>query len=157
MEFLYTLFVDFDQVLNLYIRFFGYFVFYTIVSFELVKQVWRSLNMDSSAIFGLMSGYISLGFLGFFLFFLIDIFYPEAFSGIIMNDTSEYQSRASQILYFSFITLLTIGYGEITPIIPIAQKVAVLIGLIGQLYLVVITSIVIGKYSNQNHNKNRKT
>lgn len=150
-EFLYTTVSDIESNWNLYIRFFGYAVFYTMVSFELIKQVWRSVDINSSVIFGLMSGYISIGLIGFFLFFLIDIFNPEAYSGIMDNDLSAYQSRASQILYFSFITLLTIGYGEITPVIPIAQKAAVFIGLIGQLYLVVITSIVVGKYLNQNH------
>ncbi|MEM6816304.1 MAG: ion channel, partial [Bacteroidota bacterium] len=50
------------------------------------------------------------------------------------------------ILYYSYITLLTIGYGEIVPAIPIAQKAAILVGLVGQFYLVIITAVVVEKY-----------
>ena len=52
-------------------------------------------------------------------------------------------------MYYSYITLMTIGYGDILPITPIAQKAAIFIGLIGQFYLVVLTAIVVGKYINQ--------
>jgi hypothetical protein len=41
---------------------------------------------------------------------------------------------------------LTIGYGEIVPATPVAQKAAILTGLMGQFYLVIVTAIVVGKY-----------
>jgi hypothetical protein len=56
-------------------------------------------------------------------------------------------------MYFSYVTLLTIGYGDIYPISRIAHKASLLIGLAGQLYLVIITSIVVGKYINQSIKK----
>ncbi len=52
-------------------------------------------------------------------------------------------------MYYSYITLLTIGYGDILPVTTLAQKAAMLIGLSGQIYLVVITAIVVGKYISQ--------
>ena len=52
-------------------------------------------------------------------------------------------------MYYSYITLLTIGYGDILPVSALAHKAAILIGLMGQIYLVVITAIVVGKYINQ--------
>ena len=50
------------------------------------------------------------------------------------------------LLYYAYITLLTIGYGEIIPAIPIAQKAAMLVGLMGQFYLVILTAGVVEKY-----------
>ena len=50
------------------------------------------------------------------------------------------------IIYYSYITLVTIGYGEIIPVTPIAQKSAILIGLLGQIYVVIVTALVVGKY-----------
>jgi hypothetical protein len=41
---------------------------------------------------------------------------------------------------------MTIGYGDIVPVKPLAQKAAVLIGLLGQFYLVILTAVVVGKY-----------
>ena len=50
------------------------------------------------------------------------------------------------LLYYSYITLMTIGYGEIIPATAIAQKAAILIGLLGQFYIVIVTALVVGKY-----------
>ena len=62
------------------------------------------------------------------------------------------EAITEELMYFSYITLTTIGYGDILPITPMARKAAILIGLIGQMYLVVITAIVVGKYINQSSN-----
>ncbi len=48
--------------------------------------------------------------------------------------------------YFSFITLLTIGYGDITPVTLIAKRAVMMMGLVGHFYTVFVTSIIIGKY-----------
>ncbi len=55
-------------------------------------------------------------------------------------------------MYFSYITLTTIGYGDILTITILARKASILIGLVGQMYLVVITAIVVGKYIKQSSN-----
>jgi len=49
-------------------------------------------------------------------------------------------------MYYTYITLMTIGYGDISPATPLAKKAAVFIGLWGQFYLVIITAVVVGKY-----------
>ena len=55
----------------------------------------------------------------------------------------------SDFFYFSFITLLTIGYGDIIPTIEISKKLVVLVGLLGHFYTVFVTAIIIGKFLNQ--------
>ena len=62
-------------------------------------------------------------------------------------------ATADSLLYYSYITLLTIGYGEIFPISPVAQKAAILIGLVGQFYFVIITAVVVEKYIRNSHDK----
>ncbi|WP_101449582.1 ion channel [Aquimarina sp. MAR_2010_214] len=56
-------------------------------------------------------------------------------------------------MYYSYITLMTIGYGEIIPVTSLSQKAAILVGMMGQFYLVILTAIVVGKYINQLHHK----
>jgi voltage-gated potassium channel Kch len=56
---------------------------------------------------------------------------------------------SSDYLYFSFVTLLTIGYGDIVPVTEIAKKLIVLLGLMGNFYTVFVVGIVIGKYLNK--------
>lgn len=139
--------------LSNYIKYFLYFLFYIIVTFEIVKNVWKAKMVDRKVILGLISGYMSLGFIGYFIFLGITIDYPNSFNGLNIVELGN-ESYSQGLMYFSYITLLTIGYGDITPITPAAQKATIFIGLIGQFYMVSITAITVGKYLNQ-LNKNK--
>ncbi|MEN1786037.1 MAG: ion channel [Bacteroidota bacterium] len=122
-----------------------FFIFNIVVTWQIVKQVWQATQVSKNVILGLMSGYISLGFLAFFLFMSIALTHPGAFKGILLN-TDDMVLFSEGMLYYAYITLLTIGYGEIVPVIPIAQKASMLVGLMGQFYLVILTAVVVEKY-----------
>lgn len=135
-----------DQVADdlFLIRLSVYFIINTIVTKEITKQVWLEQEVDKKVILGLISGFISIGFLGFFLFTSINIIHDgAAFAGDSVNAE---HFHSDTLLYYSFITMLTIGYGDIAPVIPVAQKAAVLVGLVGQFYLVIVTAVVLEKY-----------
>jgi voltage-gated potassium channel Kch len=127
------------------IRFGLNFIFHALVAGELVRQVWKSKFIDRHVILGLMCGYISLGFLGFFFFAGIELLQPGSFFNSLAVAGSG-ALRMDSLMYYSFTTLLSIGYGEIVPATPIAQKASILIGLMGQFYLAILTAIIIGKY-----------
>jgi hypothetical protein len=143
------------QLLFRYIKLGGYFLFYGFVATQLIKQVWQAKIVDRNVIFGLISGYISLGLIGFFICIAIEISNPGSFDGLKVM-ASNTDALTEQLMYFSYITLLTIGYGDILPVTTLAQKATILIGLMGQMYLVVITAIVVGKYINQSTVTNKK-
>ena len=134
-----------ESVGNESLRLTFYFVFHLIVCYELIRQVWRSEEIDRHVIFGLMSGYISLGFLGFLVFSTIELNEPGSFVSTLMGAHGE-SLHMDVLMYHAFITLMTIGFGEILPATPLAQKAAVLVGLSGQFYLVILTAVVVGKY-----------
>ncbi|MBO3697817.1 two pore domain potassium channel family protein [Roseivirga sp. E12] len=129
-----------------YIRLIVYFLFYIVVTIEIIKQVWKAKEVSKNVIMGLMSGYISIGLLGFFLFLSIEILNPGAFNGLLMEGSADAGAKVDSLIYYSYITLLTIGYGEIYPVTAVAQKAAILVGLMGQFYLVIITAVVVEKY-----------
>tara|TARA_B100000809_G_scaffold110921_2_gene109485 strand:+ start:15099 stop:15677 length:579 start_codon:yes stop_codon:yes gene_type:complete len=124
------------------------FFFYVFVTYEIVKQVWETQKISSSIIFGLISGYVSIGLIGYFLCMSIELAVPGSFQSS-QGDFFLRENFNDTFMYFSYITLLSIGFGDITPVSIFAQKVTVLIGLIGQMYNVIITAIVVGKYINQ--------
>lgn len=131
-----------------YIKLIAYFAFYAIVTIEIINQIWKTKVVSKNVILGLMAGYISLGLLAFFLCLSIEVMHPNSFSGLVY-DISANADLLDQLMYFSYITLMSIGYGDILPITATAQKATIFIGLIGQFYLVVLTAIVVGKYINQ--------
>src|SRR5215510_9937026 len=60
---------------------------------------------------------IALGFVALFAF--VGLLIPKAFSGLVLEDNATFASSA---IYFSFVTLTTVGYGDIVPVHPIAPK-----------------------------------
>jgi hypothetical protein len=134
-----------------YIKFAIYFVFYTLITFEIVKQVWRAKEVNKNVIFGLMSGYASIGLLGFFVFLSIELASPNSFKGLIIGGSLT--DNIDSLMYFSYITLMTIGYGDITPVTNIAQKATMLFAMMGQFYLVIVTAVVVEKYIRHSYLK----
>lgn len=126
------------------------FLFHVSVTFKIIKEIWRAEVINRNVILGLMSGFISLGLVGFFMCLSIEFINPNSFSQLPTMIHVETDVLTDRLMYFSFITLLTIGYGDMLPLTALAQKATVLIGLVGQFYLVIITAIVVGKFINQN-------
>ena len=112
-----------------------------MVTVEIVRQVWQASFVNKNVIYGLMSGYISLGLLAYFCFRAIEFLHPGSFHGLTGPE-----SDINSLLYFSYVTLLTIGYGDILPLNPMSQMVVIITGLSGQFYMVIITAVVIEKY-----------
>jgi len=125
-----------------------FFLFYIVLTIELVGQVWSSKRVGKNVILGLISGYISLGLLGFFICMIIEMVTPGSFSTILESSQNGI-ATGEQLIYYSYITLMTIGYGEIVPLTSIARKASIFIGLMGQIYAVILTAIIVGKYISQ--------
>ncbi|MEW6518653.1 MAG: ion channel [Thermodesulfobacteriota bacterium] len=82
---------------------------------------------------GAIAAYLLIGITWAFIYGLLDQILPNAFS--LPADGGEYSiKRQGTITYFSFITLTTLGYGDITPTHEISRMFAVMEALIGQLY-----------------------
>ena len=132
------------------LRLSGYFLFYILVTIQIIKQVWYAERVNKNVIFGLTSGYISLGLIGFFIFLTIELLVPGSFQGGVLGIKDATDVLADELMYFSYITLMTIGYGDILPATALAQKATILVGLVGQFYLVIITAVVVEKYISHN-------
>jgi hypothetical protein len=86
-------------------------------------------------ILGAIALYVLIGVVWAEAFQLISIHVPGAYSG--MADDHDSLDRSSWI-YFSFVTLTTLGYGDITPVAHVARSLAILEALIGQLYPAIV-------------------
>ena len=56
-------------------------------------------------------------------------------------------TMAQDYAYFTFVTMTTLGYGDVTPQVPYARSIAVLISTAGQMYVAVIIAMLVGKYA----------
>ena len=49
-------------------------------------------------------------------------------------------------LYFSFVTMTTLGYGDVTPVSSTAKSTTIIIAIAGQLYLTILVAMLVGKF-----------
>jgi hypothetical protein len=83
--------------------------------------------------------------LWFSVYCAIDTYYP----GSILQGGALLTNRENQLLYFSLITLSTIGYGDIVPVGPEVRMLAALEGLIGVLYIAITVAILVSAFRHQ--------
>ncbi len=115
---------------------------FTIAAGILIKHIAENSEVSVAIIIQAVCGYLLIGIIGVLLNAILLGFDESA----IAIGESDY--RFSSLIYYSFITLTTIGYGEIVPISIEARSVSIFIGASGQLYLTVIIAMIVGKYLN---------
>ena len=86
-----------------------------------------------------------LGALWYALYALIGAVDPEAF----FNGFAGVPAERPDLLYYSFVTLTTLGYGDIVPVHPVARNVAVLQALAGTMYLPIVLSRLVALFIAQ--------
>lgn len=95
-----------------------------------LAQVFRQGPVTVHRIQGATAVYLLLGLAWASAYELVALRHSNAFAGATGGDEDSLQ----RWMYFSFMTLTTTGYGDITPIHPAARSLAVLEALVGQLY-----------------------
>lgn len=123
----------------------GYVVFFLYIFWEVLKFLIKPSYINTDIISASACGYFLLIEISTFLlqFFLYQN--PDSFKGI---DFSSPASTYIDLVYFSSITLTSIGFGDITPNAHNTKLTASFFGIIGQFYSVVLVGILISKFSN---------
>lgn len=116
------------------------FLFSTIA---LVTHVAGHEKVDRSTIICAINSYLLIGLSGSVLIYIIDLVIPSSLPALESG-----VGGLSGYIYFGFVTLSTLGYGDISPQEPLIRSFSTFLALSGQLYLVIIMAFIIGKYLN---------
>ena len=126
--------------------FYVYFILVTLLVFFIgsfataYKQVLFVGEIDTNKIIGSLSLYILLGLIWTMIYLLLLAMDPSAFSGV---EAANWQQGFSRIAYYSFVTLTTLGYGDILPTNHIAEFFVYMEAIIGVFYMAIIVSSLI--------------
>jgi voltage-gated potassium channel len=91
---------------------------------------------------GALCLYLLLGVLWAVLFGMVELVEPSAFDyGAGVSD-----DLLEHFMYYSFVTLTTLGYGDVTPIHPVARTLAYLEAVVGQLYVAVLVASLVARH-----------
>jgi hypothetical protein len=90
-------------------------------SVTILGYVLRSSRVTADKIFAAICVYMLIGYTWTFTYALIDELQPGSFFALSATAADDYVGRVMQFRYFSFITLTTVGYGDILPHSPAAR------------------------------------
>ena len=125
---------------------------------RLVERLSQERRVTSGLLMGAAAGYLLLGLTAGLVMSAVETIQPGSFEPLnILQESAKgadasvlvSMSAFSQINYFAFICLTTVGFGDIQPVLPISRMLAVITGIIGPLYLAVVMGVLIGRYTNQ--------
>jgi hypothetical protein len=116
------------------------FIAFTI--FHILRHIFQEQEVTKDTIAGAAAVYMLFALMWSFLYGVLDLVEPGSFA------ISESQTLGERniFLYYSFVTITTLGYGDVTPVTYIAASLAVLEAVVGQLYLVVLIAWLVGMY-----------
>jgi hypothetical protein len=116
-------------------------MFFCFITFYLVKYMKNSGKVNINVIMVAINIYLLVGIISGSLAFLFYKILPGAYN------LPDYLTEPTFVTfnYYSFITMSTVGYGDITPRLPQTQTLAYLISITGQLYVAIIIAFLVGK------------
>jgi hypothetical protein len=104
-------------------------------------------RVNAHMIYGALCVYLLLGLTFAFAFSALDAFAPGAIAGIA--DTGGARATLGEYTYYSFVTLTTLGFGDLLPVSPLARTLSWAEAVIGQIYLTVILARLVALYGVQ--------
>jgi len=118
--------------------------FLAYVAIRLLAFVLRARKVDLGIVLGSVCVYLLAALLWGTAYGLIERLHPGSFA---MPGPVAGAALGDALQYFSFVTITTLGYGDIQPVTPLARLVSVLEAVVGQLYLVVLVARLVGLYT----------
>jgi voltage-gated potassium channel len=119
--------------------FVGLVAFFMSVAVWTVWHLLRAERVTADTLVGAVCGYLLAGLTFGLLFSVLETLAP----GALRLGTAATGETGSDILYFSFITLTTIGYGDIVPVSESARLLVILEGVTGQFYIAAVVARLI--------------
>ena len=123
----------------------SYLVFFTLVCANVLGHVLEGGAVDANKLYGVCCVYFLAGVAWAFLYAITDTLAPGSFTYPAAVDVAN--RRMPQLIYFSLVTLTTLGYGDVAPVSPFAQTAAALEAIFGQAYLAVLVARLVGMRS----------
>jgi len=157
-----------------------YLAFFIYLAYHMLRWTLRQQEVDVETIYGAVSVYLLMALIWGIAYYSIALTSPGSFrfpeedelgevqaeraaaleSGEALPPIPEWRTLANSaggtMMYYSFVTLTTLGYGDIYPTRDLTRVLAMLEATLGQLYLVILVARLVGLYTAQEMERRRK-
>jgi len=135
----------FEHKIYIYIVLLTLFIFFIGAFVSSAKQIIFVDRIDRNKIVGSLTLYLLLGLIWTIIYLIILVTDHESFSGI---DIGNWKQIFSQVAYYSFVTLTTLGYGDILPQSHIAEFFVYMEAVVGVFYMAIIVASLINSHKS---------
>jgi uncharacterized membrane protein len=118
--------------------------FFALALILILSHVKKQKEVTQDVVMGAVCAYFLIGIVWAYIYFLLESASPGSFSL-----TRELSREPVHFIYYSFITLTTVGYGDILPVSNPARSLAVLEAMMGQMYLAVVMAKLVAVHISQ--------
>ena len=115
-----------------------------LLVFSFSRHIFTCQRVDAELISAALCLYLLLGLLWGSLLMLLEVIVPGSFAGAGLGQAGSFEEPFARFSYFSFITMTTLGYGDITPQTPPAMALCQAEAILGQFFTVVLVARLVG-------------
>jgi voltage-gated potassium channel len=121
-------------------------LFIGFVVLELLRFIQHAPRVDTEILCAAVAGYLLSGLAWSLAYDLLDHLNPNSFLFNLSSKTSQSMHGFTSV-YFSFITLATVGYGDFVPLSPVARMLAIAEAMFGTFYVTLLIARLVSLYS----------
>lgn len=126
--------------------------FFALTAVGLFSYLRNSRSVSQAQLYTAATIYLLLGLVWATLYLAVDAFSPGS-----IKMASSSADRQTELLYFSLITLSTIGYGDIVPLSGEARILAALEGMTGVLYIAITVALLVSRFNRDPSDSSDRT
>ncbi|MGB0806383.1 MAG: potassium channel family protein [Salibacteraceae bacterium] len=129
------------------INHYGQVFYYLFLTLTMLRLVIKANKVDSEVVINSISGYLLIGLSWSILIGVWNVSFPGAFSF-----SSTEQNFLFDSMYYTYVTMTTLGYGDMLPLTLAAKSFSMLISITGAFYTTIVIGMIVGKYISRHSN-----
>lgn len=119
----------------------------------ILRYVFSRRQLDADGIFATIAAYLLIAVVFTQVYMLLAVWDPASFGGATPLAGRSADQVHAELLYFSLITLATVGYGDVLPVSEAARTLAVMEATVGQFYVAVIVAVFVGMFAAERQHR----
>ena len=117
-------------------------IFFFLIIIVILRQISRETSVNANVIYGAVTVYLLIAFIWGLLFAALFLLEPGSFHNLVVPSNAYFS--LVPFWYLSFLTITTLGYTDLAPASDLAKSLAMIEAVVGQLYLVLQVSLLVG-------------
>ena len=127
---------------------------------RLVKRFAVEPRVNDALLMGATAGYLHIGLTAGLVMSALETIQPGSFEPLVLDAVEQGSVLAaaeafSTLNYYAFVCLTTVGFGDISPMLPLARMVSVTTSIAGPLYLAAVMGVLIGRFASNLEQRSR--